>query len=127
MLTRFDGLSRRISIEQKTTRKEPALPRSAHVTEIYDYMLPALGAMSHPLTRATGLPSSRADVSQMARPGARACRRKTRLYLLAPVCARAQGRVFAKELAEFGRMASKAAFKIDGSFYEIEDGPASTR
>src|SRR3546814_18286539 len=78
----IDGLSPAISIEQKTTSRNP---RSiiATVTEVYDYMRPLWARVGVPSSPATGLPIASQTVSQMvarvmALPAGR------RLYLLAP-------------------------------------------
>ena len=85
------GLSPAISIEQKTTSKNPR-STVATVTEIYDYMRLLWARVGIPYSPATGLPIEAQTVSQMV-DRLLAMPEGTRLYLLAPDRARAEGRV----------------------------------
>src|SRR3954451_21504516 len=60
----IDGLSPAISIEQKTTSRNPR-STVATVTEIYDYMPLLWARVRIPYSPATGLPISAQTVSQM--------------------------------------------------------------
>ncbi|MBV9884251.1 MAG: excinuclease ABC subunit UvrA, partial [Sphingomonadaceae bacterium] len=116
----IEGLSPAISIEQKTTSRNPR-STVATVTEIYDYMRLLWARVGIPYSPATGLPISAQTVSQMVNR-VMALPEGTRLYLLAPVVRGRKGE-YRKELAEW----QKAGFtrvRIDGKFYEIEDAPA---
>src|SRR5436853_1145571 len=116
----IDGLSPAISIEQKTTSRNPR-STVATVTEIYDYMRLLWARVGIPYSPATGLPISAQTVSQMV-DRTMQLPEGTRLYLLAPVVRGRKGE-YRKELAEW----QKAGFtrvRIDGVFHEIEDGPA---
>ncbi|MGV6874902.1 excinuclease ABC subunit UvrA [Pseudochelatococcus sp. B33] len=116
----IDGLSPAISIEQKTTSRNPRSTVGT-VTEIYDYMRLLWARVGVPYSPATGLPIESQTVSQMV-DRVLALPEKTRLYLLAPVVRGRKGE-YRKELAEY----LKAGFqrvKIDGEFYEIADAPA---
>src|SRR3974377_134628 len=79
----IDGLSPAISIEQKTTSRNPG-STVAPVTEIYDYMRLLWARVGVPYSPATGLPIESQTVSQMV-DRVLALPEGTRLYLLAPV------------------------------------------
>src|SRR5215208_714143 len=116
----IDGLSPAISIEQKTTSKNPRSTVGT-VTEIYDYMRLLWARIGVPSSPATGLPIESQTISQMVdrvltRPEG------TRLYLLAPVVRGRKGE-YRKELAEFMKKGYQRV-KVDGNFYEIAAAPA---
>ena len=116
----IEGLSPAISIEQKTTSRNPR-STVATVTEIYDYMRLLWARIGIPYSPATGLPISAQTVSQMV-DRVMALPEGTRLYLLAPVVRGRKGE-YKKELAEW----QKAGFtrvRIDGQFYDIDEAPA---
>jgi excinuclease ABC subunit A len=116
----IDGLSPAISIEQKTTSRNPR-STVATVTEIYDYMRLLWARVGVPYSPVTGLPISAQTVSQMV-DRVMQLPEGTRLYLLAPVVRGRKGE-YRKELAEW----QKAGFtrvRIDGEFYGIEEAPA---
>ena len=98
----IDGLSPAISIEQKTTSRNPRSTVGT-VTEIYDYMRLLWARVGVPYSPATGLPIESQTVSQMV-DRIMALPEGTRLYLLAPSGARPQGRVpqGARRLSEKG-------------------------
>lgn len=116
----IDGLSPAISIEQKTTSKNPR-STVATVTEIYDYMRLLWARAGVPYSPATGLPIESQTVSQMV-DRVIALPEKTRAYLLAPVIRGRKGE-YRKEIAEFQKKGFQR-LKIDGTFYEIADAPA---
>jgi excinuclease ABC subunit A len=116
----IDGLSPAISIEQKTTSRNPR-STVATVTEIYDYMRLLWARVGIPYSPATGLPIEAQQVSQMV-DRVMALPEGSRHYLLAPVVRGRKGE-YRKELAEW----QKAGFtrvRIDGQFYAIEDAPS---
>ncbi|MBC7166518.1 excinuclease ABC subunit UvrA [Phenylobacterium sp.] len=116
----IEGLSPAISIEQKTTSRNPRSTVGT-VTEIHDYMRLMWARVGVPYSPATGLPIESQTVSQMV-DKLTALPDGTRLYLLAPVVRGRKGE-YRKEIAEW----QKAGFqrlKIDGEFYPIEDAPA---
>jgi len=116
----IDGLSPAISIEQKTTSRNPR-STVATVTEIYDYMRLLWARVGVPYSPATGLPISAQTVSQMV-DRTMTLPDGSRHYLLAPVVRGRKGE-YRKELAEWQR-AGFSRVRIDGEFYEIEDAPA---
>ena len=93
----IDGLSPAISIEQKTTSRNPRSTVGT-VTEIYDYMRLLWARVGVPYSPATGLPIESQTVSQMV-DRIMALPEGTRLYLLAPVVRGRKGE-YRKELAE---------------------------
>jgi len=119
-LDQIEGLSPAISIEQKTTSRNPRSTVGT-VTEIYDYMRLLWARVGIPYSPATGLPITSQTVTEMVD---RLLNEQTgaRFYLLAPIV-RARKGEYRKEFAElqkkgFGRV------KVDGEFYEIADVPA---
>src|ERR1700675_2186967 len=113
------GLSPAISIEQKTTSKNPRSTVGT-VTEIYDYMRLLWARVGVPYSPATGLPIESQIVSQMV-DRVLALPEGTRLYLLAPVVRGRKGE-YRKELAEYLKKGVQRV-KIDGTFYELAEAP----
>ena len=116
----IDGLSPAISIEQKTTSKNPRSTVGT-VTEIHDYMRLLWARVGIPYSPATGLPIESQTISQMV-DRVLALPEKIRLFLLAPVVRGRKGE-YRKELAELQKRGFQRV-KIDGQFYEIADAPA---
>jgi excinuclease ABC subunit A len=115
----IDGLSPAISIEQKTTSRNPRSTVGT-VTEIYDYLRLLFARVGVPYSPATGLPIESQTVTQMV-DRVLALPESTRLYLLAPVVRGRKGE-FRKELAEWQKRGFQRV-KINGTFYEIPDAP----
>ena len=116
----IEGLSPAISIEQKTTSRNPR-STVATVTEIYDYMRLLWARVGIPYSPATGLPISAQTVSQMV-DRVMALPEGTRLYLLAPVVRGRKGE-YRKDMAEW----QKAGFtrvRVNGEIHEIDEAPA---
>ncbi|MEM8988494.1 MAG: excinuclease ABC subunit UvrA [Pseudomonadota bacterium] len=116
----IDGLSPAISIEQKTTSRNPRSTVGT-VTEIYDYMRLLWARIGVPYSPATGLPIEAQTVSQMvdrlmAEP------EKSRFYLMAPIVRGRKGE-YRKEFAELQKKGFQRV-KVDGEFYELPDVPA---
>ena len=116
----IDGLSPAISIEQKTTSRNPRSTVGT-VTEIYDYMRLLFARAGIPYSPATGLPIESQTVSQMV-DRVLAVDEGTRLYILAPIVRGRKGE-YRKELAELQKKGFQRV-KVDGNFYEIADVPA---
>ncbi|MDX1423395.1 MAG: excinuclease ABC subunit UvrA [Kiloniellales bacterium] len=116
----IEGLSPAISIEQKTTSKNPRSTVGT-VTEIYDYLRLLFARVGVPYSPATGLPIESQTVSQMVDRVA-AMAQGTRLYLLAPIVRGRKGE-YRKELAELQKRGFQRV-KIDGALHEIDEAPA---
>ena len=116
----IDGLSPAISIEQKTTSRNPRSTVGT-VTEIYDYMRLLWARVGIPYSPATGLPIESQTVSQMV-DRALALEEGTRLFIMAPIVRGRKGE-YRKELAELQKKGFQRV-KVDGTFYEIGDVPA---
>jgi excinuclease ABC subunit A len=116
----IDGLSPAISIEQKTTSRNPRSTVGT-VTEIYDYMRLLFARVGIPYSPATGLPIESQTVSQMV-DRVLALTEGTRLYLLAPIVRGRKGE-YRKELAELQKKGFQRV-KVDGAFHEIAETPA---
>jgi excinuclease ABC subunit A len=116
----IDGLSPAISIEQKTTSRNPRSTVGT-VTEIYDYMRLLWARVGVPYSPATGLPIESQTVSQMV-DRVLALPEGTRLYLLAPMIRGRKGE-YRKEFADLQKRGFQRV-KVDGTFYEIADVPA---
>jgi len=115
----IDGLSPAISIEQKTTSRNPRSTVGT-VTEIYDYMRLLFARVGVPYSPATGLPIESQTVSQMV-DRLMALEEGTRLYLLAPMVRGRKGE-YRKELADLMKRGFQRV-KIDGEYHEIESAP----
>ena len=116
----IEGLSPAISIEQKTTSRNPRSTVGT-VTEIHDYMRLLWARIGVPYSPATGLPIEAQTVTQMV-DRIMAMGDGTRLYILAPIVRGRKGE-YRKDLADL----QKAGFqrvKVDSTLYEIDDVPA---
>jgi excinuclease ABC subunit A len=116
----IEGLSPAISIEQKTTSRNPRSTVGT-VTEIYDYLRLLYARIGIPYSPATGLPIESQTVSQMV-DRIMAMPEGTRLLLLAPVVRGRKGE-YRKELQEFQKRGFQRV-KIDGTLHDIEEAPA---
>jgi excinuclease ABC subunit A len=119
-LDSIEGLSPAISIEQKTTSRNPRSTVGT-VTEIYDYMRLLWARVGVPYSPATGLPIVSQTVSQMV-DRVMAMPEGTRLFLLAPI-ARGRKGEYKKELADLQKRGFQRV-KVDGKMREIEAVPA---
>ncbi len=116
----IDGLSPAISIEQKTTSRNPRSTVGT-VTEIYDYMRLLFARVGIAYSPATGLPIESQTVSQMV-DRVMELEEGTRLYLLAPIVRGRKGE-YRKEFAQLMKQGFQRV-KVDGQFHEIADVPA---
>ena len=115
----IEGLSPAISIEQKTTSRNPRSTVGT-VTEIYDYMRLLWARVGVPYSPATGLPIESQTVSQMV-DRTMEQEEGTRLFLLAPIVRGRKGE-FRKEFAELLKNGYQRV-KVNGTFHELEDPP----
>ena len=115
----IEGLSPAISIEQKTTSRNPRSTVGT-VTEIYDYMRLLWARVGIPYSPATGLPIESQTVSQMV-DRTMDLPEGTRLYLLAPIVRGRKGE-YRKEFAELLKNGYQRV-KVDGDFHELENPP----
>ncbi len=115
----IEGLSPAISIEQKTTSRNPRSTVGT-VTEIYDYMRLLYARVGVPYSPATGLPIESQTISQMV-DRVMAMDAGTRLYLLAPMIRGRKGE-YRKELADLQKRGFQRV-KVDGELYEIAETP----
>ncbi|WP_409433764.1 excinuclease ABC subunit UvrA [Litorimonas sp. RW-G-Af-16] len=115
----IEGLSPAISIEQKTTSKNPRSTVGT-VTEIYDYMRLLWARVGIPYSPTTGLPITSQTVSQMV-DKVMALPADTKLYILAPVVRGRKGE-FKKDFADYMKQGFQRA-KINGEIVRIEDAP----
>ena len=116
----IDGLSPAISIEQKTTSRNPR-STVATVTEIHDYMRLLFARVGVPYSPATGLPIESQTVSQMV-DRILSLEEGTRLFLMAPIVRGRKGE-YRKEILDLQKKGFQRV-KIDGTFHEIADAPA---
>ena len=115
----IEGLSPAISIEQKTTSRNPRSTVGT-VTEIHDYMRLLWARVGVPYSPVTGLPIESQTISQMVDKILQ-LPEGARLFLLAPVVRDRKGE-YRKEIAEWQR-AGYQRLKIDGAYYPIEESP----
>jgi excinuclease ABC subunit A len=115
----IEGLSPAISIEQKTTSRNPRSTVGT-VTEIYDYMRLLWARVGVPHSPATGLPIESQTVSQMV-DRVLALPEGSRLYLLGPIVRGRKGE-FRKELQDLQRRGFQR-IKLDGAFLDIDQVP----
>src|SRR5829696_615296 len=115
----IDGLSPAISIEQKTTSRNPRSTVGT-ATEIHDYMRLLWARVGVPYSPATGLPIEAQTVSQMV-DRVLAMEEGTRLLLLAPVIRGKKGE-YRKELAEWQRRGFERV-KVNGTLHQIGEVP----
>ncbi len=113
------GLSPAISIEQKTTSKNPRSTVGT-VTEIYDYMRLLFARAGTPYSPATGEPIEAQQVQDMV-DQVMAMEEGTRAYLLAPIVRDRKGE-YRKEFAELRKQGFQRV-KVDGTFHELDEPP----
>ncbi|PVA08284.1 excinuclease ABC subunit UvrA [Thalassorhabdomicrobium marinisediminis] len=115
----ISGLSPAISIEQKTTSKNPRSTVGT-VTEIYDYLRLLFARVGTPYSPATGQPIEAQQVQDMV-DRVMAMEEGTRGYLLAPIVRDRKGE-YRKEFLELRKQGFQRV-KVDGEFYELDEPP----
>ncbi|WP_238365319.1 excinuclease ABC subunit UvrA [Mesobacterium pallidum] len=115
----ISGLSPAISIEQKTTSKNPRSTVGT-VTEIYDYMRLLYARVGTPYSPATGQPIEAQQVQDMV-DRVMEMPEGTRGYLLAPIIRDRKGE-YRKEFLELRKQGFQRV-KVDGAFYELDEAP----
>nr|WP_323778795.1 excinuclease ABC subunit UvrA [Amylibacter sp.] len=115
----ISGLSPAISIEQKTTSKNPRSTVGT-VTEIYDYMRLLFARVGTPYSPATGLPIEAQQVSEMV-DRIMQMEEGTRAYLLAPIVRDRKGE-YRKEFAELKKTGFQRV-KVNGDFHDLDEPP----
>ncbi len=115
----ISGLSPAISIEQKTTSKNPRSTVGT-VTEIYDYLRLLFARAGTPYSPATGKPIEAQQVQDMV-DRVMQMPEGTRAYLLAPIIRDRKGE-YRKEFMDLRKQGFQRV-KVDGGFYELEDAP----
>jgi len=115
----ISGLSPAISIEQKTTSKNPRSTVGT-VTEIYDYLRLLFARAGTPYSPATGLPIEAQQVQDMV-DRIMTMAEGTRGYLLAPIVRDRKGE-YKKEFLELRKQGFQRV-KVDGEFYELDEPP----
>jgi excinuclease ABC subunit A len=116
----IEGLSPAISIEQKTTSRNPRSTVGT-VTEIYDYMRLLWARVGVPHSPVTGLPIESQTVSQMV-DRLQANPEGTRILLLAPIVRGRKGE-YRKELQDLQRRGFQRV-RVDGALHDIDQVPA---
>ncbi len=115
----ISGLSPAISIEQKTTSKNPRSTVGT-VTEIYDYMRLLFARVGTPYSPATGQPIEAQQVQDMV-DRVMAMEESTRAYLLAPIVRDRKGE-YRKEFLDLRKQGFQRV-KVNGEFHELDDPP----
>ncbi|PIE14585.1 MAG: excinuclease ABC subunit A [Rhodobacterales bacterium] len=115
----ISGLSPAISIEQKTTSKNPRSTVGT-VTEIYDYLRLLFARAGTPYSPATGEPIEAQQVQDMV-DRIMGMEEGTRAYLLAPIVRDRKGE-YRKEFLDLRKQGFQRV-KVDGAFYELDEPP----
>ena len=115
----IEGLSPAISIEQKTTSKNPRSTVGT-ITEIYDYMRLLWARVGVPYSPATGLPIESQTVSQMV-DAVMAYPEGSKLLIIAPIVRGRKGE-YRKEMAEWQKKGFQRVL-IDDVLYELDETP----
>ncbi|UWQ13170.1 excinuclease ABC subunit UvrA [Aliiroseovarius sp. M344] len=113
------GLSPAISIEQKTTSKNPRSTVGT-VTEIYDYLRLLFARAGTPFSPVTGLPIEAQQVQDMV-DRVMKMEEGTRAYLLAPIVRDRKGE-YRKEFQDLQKKGFQR-IKVNGELHELDNPP----
>ena len=116
----IEGLAPAISIEQKTTSKNPRSTVGT-VTEIYDYLRLLWARIGVPHSPVTGLPIKSQTIAEMV-DWTMKIPAGTRIYILAPLVRERKGE-YKKEIAFLIKQGYQRAI-IDGELYDLASVPA---
>ena len=115
----IEGLSPAISIEQKTTQKNPRSTVGT-VTEIYDYLRVLFARVGTPYSPVTGLPIKSQSVSEIC-DNIIYKNKNNKAYILSPIVRDRKGE-YRKEIEDLKKKGYQR-LKIDGNVYEINEVP----
>ena len=116
----IEGLSPAISIEQKTTQKNPRSTVGT-VTEIYDYLRVLFARVGTPYSPTTGLPIKSQSVSEIS-DNIINSNAGNKAYILSPIVRDRKGE-YRKEIEELKKKGYQR-LKVDGNIYDIDDVPS---
>jgi len=116
----IEGLAPAISIEQKTTSKNPRSTVGT-VTEIYDYLRLLWARVGVPHSPVTGLPIKSQTIAEMV-DWTMKIPAGTRIYIMAPLV-RARKGEYKKEIAFLIKQGYQRAI-VDGELYDLSSVPA---
>mgnify|MGYP003299008149 CR=1 FL=1 len=115
----IEGLSPAISIEQKTTQKNPRSTVGT-VTEIYDYLRVLFARVGIPYSPTTGLPIKSQTISEIC-DNIISTNKNNKAYILSPIVRDRKGE-YKKEIEELKKKGFQR-LKVDGNIYEIDNVP----
>lgn len=115
----IEGLSPAISIEQKTTSKNPRSTVGT-ITEIHDYLRLLFARIGVPYSPTTGKPIKKQTISEMV-DRVMTLKEGRRFYLMAPIVRGRKGE-YKKEISDLQKKGFQR-IKIDGTFFDIQDVP----
>ena len=115
----ISGLSPAISIEQKTTSKNPRSTVGT-VTEIYDYLRLLFARVGTPFSPTTGLPIEAQQVQDMV-DRVMTLKENTRAYILAPIVRDRKGE-YRKEFQELAKTGFQRV-RVNGELYNLDEPP----
>jgi len=115
----ISGLSPAISIEQKTTSKNPRSTVGT-VTEIYDYLRLLYARVGTPYSPSTGLPIEAQQIQDMV-DRVMALKVGTRAYVLAPIVRDRKGE-YRKEFVDLAKSGFQRV-RVDGELFNLDEPP----